>query len=207
MRLLKDLTALTAGTYTVTVTDAALCTAVLSANVTQPNALIISSTATPAAICFGASSTLNVSSTGGTGTVTYVWDNGLGSGSSHTVSPTATTIYTVTATDANGCTGSTQVTVTVNPLPTATASSNSPLCENGTLLLTSIGAGVGGTYSWSGPNGLTSTAQNPSIPNATINLNGTYTVTVTDGNGCTDTEETDVTVVPQPAIIITGMGN
>src|SRR5690606_320502 len=54
-------------------------------------------------ICEGESVVLTA-----TGGVSYSWDNGLGAGASHTVSPTVTTTYTVNGTDANGCTGTDQ---------------------------------------------------------------------------------------------------
>ena len=201
----EDLTALMAGTYTVTITDANSCTAVLSANVTQPAVLGVTATATPGTLCTGGSSNLSATGMGGTGTLTYAWNNGLGNGATKTVSPTATTTYTVTVTDANNCTAVGQVTVTVAAPPTVTAGSNSPLCIGGTILLTATG---GNSYSWSGPNGFTSTDQNPTIANATTGMSGTYTVTVTDGNGCTGSAQTTVSVVPQATIATTvGPGN
>ncbi|MBI4645099.1 MAG: hypothetical protein HY738_00535, partial [Bacteroidia bacterium] len=82
--------------------------------------------------------------------------------------------------------------ITVNPsLTTASANSNSPICENNTIELTSSG---GIFYSWTGPNGFSSTLQNPSISNANIVNAGIYTVTVTDANGCTGVDYVTVTV-------------
>jgi Bacterial Ig domain/Ig-like domain CHU_C associated/PKD-like domain len=77
--------------------------------------------------------------------------------------------------------------ITVAP----TASSNSPICAGSTLNLTGTGTG---TYSWSGPNGFTSTDQNPSIANATTLASGTYTISITNTNGCVSTATTAVTV-------------
>jgi hypothetical protein len=108
------------------------------------------------------------------------------------VAPSATTTYTIIATD-----GSCFITyadvaqVTVNPLPTATAGSDSPRCTGATLNLTAAG---GTTYSWAGPNGFTSNVQNPSINNVTTAASGTYNVTVTDANGCINTATVAVTV-------------
>src|SRR5699024_984363 len=114
---------------------------------------------TDVTICDGASTT--ISATGGT---SYTWDNSLGAGATHSVSPTSTTIYTVTGTDANGCQNTDQVTVTVNPLPTVTISSDFDVCIGEDINLT---AGGGTSYSWTGPNGFTSTSQNPTITGAT----------------------------------------
>jgi PKD repeat protein len=98
-----------------------------------------------------------------------------------------------------GCTATDSVTVTVNPAPTATASSNSPVMEGATIELYGGPDGMS-SYSWSGPNGFSSPLRNPTIPNATITMSGTYTLTVTDANGCQDDASTDVEVTSAPTI-------
>ena len=166
-----------------------------SVEYTPPTATVSSNSP----VCVGATLTL----TGGPGSMTsYSWSgpNSYTSGSqSPTVSASATTAmagnYTITVTNSNGCTGTAQTTVTVNSDPAATASSNSPLCSGQTLNLTS-GGGTG--YSWSGPNGFTSSTQNPSIAGVTPAASGTYTVTVTAASGCTLTAQTTVTVNTNP---------
>ncbi|MFM2146748.1 MAG: hypothetical protein RL732_1584 [Bacteroidota bacterium] len=95
-------------------------------------------------------------------------------------------------TDKNVATG----TAAVNPLPAATAGSNSPLIVGGTLNLTASG---GASYSWSGPNGFSSTQQNPTVSNITTADAGTYTVTVTSAAACTATAQT-IVAVSQPVI-------
>ena len=88
------------------------------------------------------------------------------SNQSSTVSGSATTAmggtYTITVTDGNGCSSTASTLVTVNTLPSATASSNSPVCAGETLSL--IG-GVNGLsiYNWSGPNSYTSSNQSPTV--------------------------------------------
>ena len=90
--------------------------------------------------------------------------------------------YTV---GAGGCIGTKPFTIAVNTAPTAVAGSNSPLCLNATLnLTTQTSATTGATYSWTGPNGFTSTLQNPSIPNVNTSAAGSYSVSVIAG-GCT----------------------
>jgi PKD repeat protein len=75
------------------------------------------------------------------------------------------------------------VTMTVNPVPTApTAGNNGPVCAGSTLDLTASTV-AGATYSWTGPNGFSSSQQNPTIANASAAASGTYSVTVTV-NGC-----------------------
>jgi hypothetical protein len=91
-------------------------------------------TATPAAICAGSTSTLNLSGFDPSYS-SFTWSGGAGTGATVSVMPLATTSYTVTATDGT-CSTSTSVTVTVNPLPTGvTATSNSPICQGADLNL------------------------------------------------------------------------
>jgi uncharacterized repeat protein (TIGR01451 family) len=100
--------------------------------------------------------------------------------------------YTLTITDYSGCGSATNSTnVTVNTNPTAIASSNSPVCEGGTVQLSGGPDGML-TYSWTGPGNWTSDEQNPIRTGATAAMNGTYTLTV--DNGCTDSEDVTVTV-------------
>src|SRR5207237_1446225 len=111
--------------------------------------------------------------------------------------------YSVTVT-ANGCTsnaaGSTNVTVTPTPQPTA--SNNSPICSGATLNLTASNL-ANATYSWTGPNGFTSNVQNPTITNASTAAAGTYSVVAT-ASGCSSSNPATTTVVvntiPNPPV-------
>ncbi|MGB0840624.1 MAG: hypothetical protein ACPGXL_10810, partial [Chitinophagales bacterium] len=128
-------------------------------------------------ICQGETATL-VASGGGN----YAWSNLL-TGASINVSPIATTTYTVTVTDGNGCTDTDQVTVFVGSL-------NVPNIPNQTICLgesATLVASGGGNYAW---NNAQTSASITVSPNSTT----TYTVTVTDNNGCTDVESATVTV-------------
>ncbi len=82
-------------------------------------------------------------------------------------------------------------------LPTVVVGYNPPVCETGTLILSETG-GAAINWSWNGPNGFISTSQNPQINNATAAANGTYSVTVTDGNTCTNTGSVLVSISPNP---------
>ncbi|MES2286471.1 MAG: ice-binding family protein [Bacteroidota bacterium] len=84
------------------------------------------------------------------------------------------------------------VSLTVNPIPVAVASSNSPICEGSSLSMTAQTL-TGATYSWSGPNGYSSSTQDSVMLSATVANSGTYTLTVTK-NGCSDTATTIVAV-------------
>ena len=74
-------------------------------------------------ICDGNSVTLS-----GSGAISYSWDNGLGAGQSHSVSPSVITTYIVTGTGANGCTNTDDIVVTVNALPNVNAGSDTAIC-------------------------------------------------------------------------------
>lgn len=191
------------GIYTVTAVNASGCanTATVNVNV-GPNATAASN----APLCAG--QTLNLSSSGG---ATYAW-SGPNSFTSASQNPSIAGIttagngtYSVTVTDGNGCTATASVSVTVNALPNATASSNAPVCAGQTLNLTS-GTVAGATYSWSGPSSYSSTLQNPVIAAATTANSGTYSVIVTNANGCTATASVSVTVNALPAATASANG-
>lgn len=137
-------------------------------------------------------------SSGGT---TYSWSGpaGFSSNAQNPTIPTASAVnagtYTVTVTNAQGCTNTATTVVTVFALPSVSAGSNSPICQGDTMFLFSSG---GVNYSWSGPGDFISTMQNPSVNNADSTDSGTYTVTVTSADGCTAVAVTDVTVNELP---------
>jgi PKD-like domain/Secretion system C-terminal sorting domain len=190
----QSITVNTAGTYSVYVNNAGVNSASSLGTTVTVNPLPATPTITasgPTTFCAGGSVTLTSSSATGN-----VWSNGA---TTQSITVTTGGTYTVLVT-IGGCSSSSSAgtIVTVNPLPAASASSNSPVCIGSTLQLT--GTGVG-TYLWTNevysifP--FVSTAQNPSIPNAST-LNDTYYFTVTDGNGCSRTVETFVVFNPRP---------
>src|SRR5258706_2524339 len=128
-------------TYTVT-GDALGCTATAQFTVTIASQPVIS--VSPVTICVGQSTMLTA---GGANTYTCSPSTALSAttGSSVSANPSSTTTYTVVG-DLNGCTGSTQVTVTVNPLPVVTVTTPAAICAGQSVTLTAGGAS---TYSWS----------------------------------------------------------
>jgi len=113
--------------------------------------------------------------------------------------PTASGISNYTVTTSGTCIGIGTATgkITVYALPVATASNNGPVCTGTTLSLTGGPAGM--TYSWSGPNGFTSTLQSPTVSSsATAAMAGLYTLTVTNSNNCVNTATTNVTIFISP---------
>jgi hypothetical protein len=144
-------------------------------------------------VCEGG--TLELAASGGT---TYSW-SGPNNFTSDTSNPTINNVstlsngaYTVVVTDANGCSNSSTFDVIVNPKPMVSAVSNTPVCKGSTILLSATG---GITYQWTGPNGFTSDQQAPQIPAAETANAGTYTVVVTDANGCTNSNSTTVSII------------
>jgi len=183
-----------AGTYFVTVTVNGCTSAAGSTNVIV-NAIPATPTASNGGpYCTGAPIALSTPTVAG---ATYAWTgpNGFTSSQQNPSNATEAGTYFVTVT-VNGCTSSAgSTTVIVNPVPaTPTASNGGPYCAGAPIAL-STPTVAGATYAWTGPNGFTSTQQNPS--NATEA--GTYFVTVTV-NGCTSAAgSTTVIVNPVPA--------
>lgn len=165
-------------------------------------------------VCIGSTVTIggNPTGSGTTGGYTYSWSPAAGLTSTVDAnpgaSPVATTTYTVVVTDLNGCTDEDEVTVTVNPLPTADAGADQTICVVGSVQIggAPTGSGTVGpySYSWAPAGGLSSTtAANPTAsPAATT----TYTVTVTDANGCVGTASMTVNVNPLPDATINAAG-
>ncbi len=187
-------TGLCAGGYTVHVTDFSGCTSSVTVTVTEPLPLAVQ-TNTPGVLCIGQSTTLTTTTTGGTPAYTEVW-----SPAGPTVSPNATTTYTVVVTDANGCNAAPQtVTVNVN-LPLAVVPSAGVfICPGNTAALSAAASGGDGnyTYTWLPT---TTPATGPAV-SASPGVNTTYTVVVTDGCGSTAAiDSITVTVSPLPAV-------
>lgn len=181
-------------TYTVTGTDAFGCS--------NTDTIHLQATAGPpanagpsAAICIGASTNLNAS-----GGVTYSWapSTGLNSTiiSNPIASPLSTTQYTVTVTDASGCSATDSVTVSVHALPLVNAGVDQSICINSSANLSATG---GVTFSWLPA----TTLSNSNIfnPVATPLATTTYTVTVTDNFGCVNNDSMVVTINPLPNIV------
>lgn len=133
--------------------------------------------------------------------VTYSWtpSSSLSSAtsSSPTASPTTTTIYTVTATDLQGCTVTGTTQVVVNSLPTPTISSTNTLCLGSSLAFTGAGAT---TYTWSAvaAGGLSTFTGSPVSATPTTTGSITYSLAVTDANSCTNTTTKTITISPIP---------
>ena len=187
----QSITANTTGSYFVTITSPSGCSAVSNAVVvnvlTAPAASITVTGATTT--CSNQSVSLAVSATG-----TYLWTN---NAISQSITPTTSGNYGVTVTGANGCTTVVPaVAITILPAPVAqiTASGPTTFCEGASVNLLASGAN---TYVWNG---------NQTGAQISATTSGTYLVTATAANGCTDTEQIQVTVNPLPADFIVASG-
>ncbi len=105
----QDISNLAAGTFTVTVTDANACTAVISTTITQPSALALSSTQVNVLCNGNATGSIDLTVSGGTSPYTYAWSN---SATTQDISNLTAGTYTVTVTDANACTKTLSATIT-----------------------------------------------------------------------------------------------
>ena len=204
---INPVTTAASGTYTViaslgTCTATATLAVVVNATPPAPSLTSNSPVCSGTALVFGASSTAGA---------TYGWTGPNGFSSSlqnPTINPAttaATGTYSVIATLNNCPSPMATIAAVVDSTPAApVAGSNTPgICEGDTLLLFANDATAGVTYNWAGPNSFTSTLQNPYIANATVIVNGQYTVTVSNGTMCTNLAFVTVSVTAVPAVTAT----
>lgn len=183
--------------YSILGIDSLGCSSTIPFNVSvnlSPNILVTSSNNT---ICLGDAAILTAN-----GGVAYSWQpsSSLNINTGNTVSaiPNSTTTYTVTGIDANNCSESTNITLTVNPLPIISVNTNtSTICEGQDVQLIASG---GASYIWSPALGLNTTIGGSVLasPNQTTN----YFITGTDSNGCSDVISSNVIVNPLPILTV-----
>lgn len=188
-------TNLTAGTYTITATGAGGCDGTATFTITEPTALALSTSAVDAS-CGATNGSANVNVTGGSPGYTYSWAPTGGTGA--TTTPVGAGVYTVTVTDNNGCSATTNVTVGTIGGPALTISNQQNVScfgvNDGQATVSATGGATPYTYLWS-PSGETSAT-------ATQLSAGLNTVTVTDNTGCAVTEQ--VTLTGPTQIVISG---
>lgn len=191
-------TMLPSGTNTLTVTDDQNCVSTITVMVTEPSDISLDASADDAD-CFGdASGSVSAVAFGGTGALSYLWDNGAMTSS---VSGLASGSYSVTVTDENGCFKDVAVTVgepdSLALALSANANTAAAAPFNGFASVTYTGGTDPVTFEWTGPDGFSGSS------NIIFGLNGgMYVVTSTDANGCVtvDSVEVDGYVGPGDAI-------
>ncbi|WP_035845706.1 SprB repeat-containing protein, partial [Crocinitomix catalasitica] len=175
---------LTAGIYSVVVTDANGCEITDEVEITEPDALTIEMTATELA-CYGDDNGMATATVGG-GTLdyTYSWSNGE---TTATISDLTAGMYTVVVTDANGCMITDSIEV-VQP-------TELELDFETTMVLCNLGADGSATVSVTGGTPEYSYLWNTGATTATISdlTAGIYTVTITDANGCEIVDSVEIT--------------
>ncbi len=180
---------LAAGSYTLIVTDANGCTTTSTATISNSNGPSVS-VVTTAATCGNSNGTATATASSGTSPYTYSWSNGASTSSATSL---AAGSYSVTITDANGCTATETVTISSSSSITIKVSSANASCgqSNGGAYVTVSGGTSPYTYLWSNGN-TTYYASNLAA--------GTYTVKVTDANGCSSTETVTISSTSGPSI-------
>ncbi|MEO0312203.1 MAG: hypothetical protein RIQ89_1860 [Bacteroidota bacterium] len=184
---------LSAGTYSVLVTDANGCTSTSNVTLSQPSALTTSISNTTNVSCFNnTNGSASVTASGGTAPYNYLWNPG--SSTTATINNLASGTYSVTTTDNNGCTSIAVATISQPAALTATINnSNNVTCFNGNNgSATAIGSGgtLPYTYSWSPSGGNSASANNLTA--------GGYTINITDANGCNANASVNIS---QPTIL------
>ncbi len=187
-------TGLCAGAYSVITLDANGCSSVTSINILQPSAIVLSASSGPLTCNGNCNGVASVNASGGSPSYTYNWSP------SGQTTPTATSlcagIYTVVVTDNNGCSQNVTTNVAQPPILQANTSFISPQCNggcNGTATANPVGGTSPYSYLWAPGGQTTSTISGLCV--------GSYTVTVFDGNGCTDIQTVNVTPVSGMSIL------
>ncbi|MGO4819444.1 PKD domain-containing protein [Flavobacterium sp. W22_SRS_FP1] len=182
IQTLATATALTAGIYTVTITDTNNCSIQKQAVITEPNGIVTSIAAQTNILCFGNSTgSATVSASGGSGVLTYSW-NTVPVQSIATATGLTAGSYDVTVTDANGCSKVQTVLITQPSvgLSSVISNSNNVSCfggNDGSATVSVSGGTSPYSYSWN-------TSPIQTLSTATGLKAGIYNVTVTDANGC-----------------------
>jgi len=181
----------TSGAYSVTVTHSGTCSQIFQVTVPGSPAVSLPPPAITQPLCNGAQGTITASPSGGTAPFTYSWSNGA---TGATLSAGAGS-YSVTVTDASGCTAQAGNLVLTNPNPILISITNvsSPACGASNGSASAVGTGGTGTLTYQWSNG--QTGQNLSNVSA-----GTYVVTVTDANNCTNTASAVLTSPNAPVL-------
>ncbi len=187
---------LDAGTYTVTVTDDNGCMVTASAQINEPEPLIISNIQTTDISCTGESDgSITILTSGGTGAISFSIDNGNTFQNNNVFNNLPEGNYPILIQDENACTTSDNITLTVpNALLIIDIQGSTSDCTgspNGTATVTVEGGTLPYTYLWN---------VGQTTPTATNLGTGNYTVSVTDGNGCQEIANVDV-LNPETVVI------
>ncbi len=183
---------LSAGTYSLNVTDSAGCTGTASVLITQPTMLDITALPISNVLCNGGNDgSASSSVSGGASPYTYLWTNGETTDTAINLSAGS---YTLTITDNNGCTGTVSVYIT-QPTPIKDSIAKASVCAGDTASLSDFSSGGIPPYTYLWSNGATTST----IRVAPL-VSRKYLLTVTDSNGCVATD-TGFVIVNQPPVL------
>lgn len=191
-------TNLSAGIYSVQISDASACSITVTLSILQPSSITLNVTPN-SSICINSNITLTASANGGNGGYSYNWNPGsiINNGTLN-VSPTSTSVYSVTATDGKGCSSSVY-TIQVFVYPNLSAIGNTvTVCDNANVILTPTlnSPGNGGPYSYTWNTGSNTSSIN--IIANYANQPQNYTVTISDGCNTPTNAYFTVSVTPTP---------
>ncbi len=187
----EDLSLLPAGNYSVTITDGNSCTATAGATISQPAGLVLNATPVNVSCAGGANGAVDVTVQGGVFPYTYAWSN---SATTEDINGLSGGTYTVSVTDANGCSLTASFTITEPTAITSTLTGTNVTCfgaANGSIDLTAAGGTAPYTYLWN-------TFQ--TVEDLSGISGGTYFVIITDANGCTRNDS--VVITEAPALVL-----
>lgn len=179
-----------AGTYAILITDEVTgCTANTSITITQPTAALSATIAQVNANCFSPTSQVTVTPAGGTASYTFAYkQDGVAPMATDYVAsnianlnPTTNANWDIWVKDANGCTVKYDIVITIDPVPTVTATALGQCLGAGSYTITATGSGGVGTLTYSINNGGSYQAGNTFV----VATAGSYTIRVKDANGCT----------------------
>ncbi|MGD1848927.1 MAG: LamG-like jellyroll fold domain-containing protein, partial [Salibacteraceae bacterium] len=191
-----SITGVVAGTYTATITDASGATGTASATITEPSAILVNTVVDSNASCNGfLDGGATASASGGTAPYTYLWSN---SATTASITGVAAGMYTVSITDNNGCGPATATATITEPLALVAAtvedsSATCGTCSDGGATASATGGTMPYSYTWS--NSATTSSITGVLP-------GTYSVTITDNNGCTDSSSITIATGLSAAIVV-----
>jgi gliding motility-associated-like protein len=184
---------LTTGTYTVTITDSNGCTASRTTTITQTPPISLTVQSITDAACGQSNGSAVVTATGGNGLYSFSWNPN--AGISGSISNLAAGTYNLTVTDTNNCSATTTVTINNESAPSITVNTTTdPTCgaANGSIAISVSGGAGGNNTQW---------IPNVSSGNNANNLAaGSYTVIVTDSNGCSDSETISLSNASGPTL-------
>lgn len=199
---------LEAGTYDVTLTDGCGCSTSAQVSLTQPAPINVTASASPSNVLCGPGASVILS---GAGAASYSWSGGASNGVAFV--PTTSGLYTVVGTDVNGCTASSNVNLTFQPVqPSVIVSAeivggisalqnNDTICRGETIKLSASGAD---TYAWTSGATLSNLSGDSTFSSSLTNAQ--YIVTGSTAGGCMDTDTFNVVVKggPNPNIVSEG---